>query len=153
MSGAKMSSSKSTNNQIQLSSATQQEADYIDNKIVEFNNQRVPYTQDPPFINMNYVLKDTTERIVGGVTASLYGWKILYINVLWIDEFFRHQGYGSRLLNQLEAEAKKMGCTLAHLDTFDFQAKDFYLQHGYEVFGILDDCPPGHKKYFMKKRL
>ena len=48
---------------------------------------------------------------------------------------------------------KKLGATLAHLDTFDFQAKDFYLKHGYEVFGILDDCPKGHKRYYMKKVL
>jgi hypothetical protein len=38
-----------------------------------------------------------------------------------------------------------------HLDTFDFQAKDFYVKHGYEVFGVLEDCPEGHVRYFMKK--
>ncbi|WP_202127900.1 hypothetical protein [Clostridium sp. C2-6-12] len=40
---------------------------------------------------------------------------------------------------------------LLHLDTFDFQAKDFYLKHGYEVFGVLDDCPMEHKRYYMKR--
>ncbi len=40
---------------------------------------------------------------------------------------------------------------LIHLDTFDFQAKDFYLKHGYDIFGILDECPQKHKRYFMKK--
>ena len=38
------------------------------------------------------------------------------------------------LLNKVESEAKAIGATLAHLDTFDFQAKDFYIKHGYEVF-------------------
>jgi hypothetical protein len=42
---------------------------------------------------------------------------------------------------------------LSHLDTFDWQTKEFYLKHGYEVFGVLDDCPPGHKRYYMKKVL
>ena len=46
-----------------------------------------------------------------------------------------------------------MKIRLIHLDTFDFQAKDFYLKHGYEVFGVLDDCPKGHKRYYMKKVL
>ncbi|PPE03578.1 hypothetical protein HCUR_00960 [Holospora curviuscula] len=26
--------------------------------------------------------------------------------------------------------------------TFDFQVKDFYLKQGYEIFGVLEDCPP-----------
>lgn len=29
--------------------------------------------------------------------------------------------------------------------------KDFYIKHGYEVFGVLDDCPKGHKRYFFNK--
>jgi hypothetical protein len=39
------------------------------------------------------------------------------------------------------------------LDTFDFQVKAFYEKLGYELFGILDDCPPGHRRYFLKKAL
>lgn len=47
----------------------------------------------------------------------------------------------------------KNGCYLVHLDTFDFQAKDFYLKHGYEIFGVLADCPKEHNRYFMKKNI
>jgi ADP-ribose pyrophosphatase YjhB (NUDIX family) len=39
------------------------------------------------------------------------------------------------------------------LDTFDFQAKDFYLKHGYDIFGVLGNCPPGHERYYMRKNL
>jgi hypothetical protein len=39
------------------------------------------------------------------------------------------------------------------LDTFDFQARGFYERNGYELFGTLDDCPPGHKRYYLKKAL
>ncbi len=42
---------------------------------------------------------------------------------------------------------------LVHTDIYEFQAKDFHLKHGYEIFGVLDDCPPGHKRYYMKKVL
>lgn len=27
------------------------------------------------------------------------------------------------------------------------------LKHGYEVFGVLDECPEGHERYFLKKTL
>lgn len=48
---------------------------------------------------------------------------------------------------------KEKGGKLVHLDTFDFQAKDFYLKNGYEVFGVLEDCPKGHKRYYLKKNI
>lgn len=46
-----------------------------------------------------------------------------------------------------------MGAKLAHTDTFDFLTIDFYLKHGYEIFGTLDNCPEGHKRYYLKKIL
>jgi hypothetical protein len=65
----------------------------------------------------------------------------------------KYKNLSSFLLNKVETEAKAMGARLAHLDTFDFQAKDFYLKHGYKIFGVLDDCPPGHKRFYLKKVL
>ena len=32
-------------------------------------------------------------------------------------------------------------------------AKPFYERAGYSVFGILEDYPPGHTRYFMRKDL
>jgi GNAT superfamily N-acetyltransferase len=72
---------------------------------------------------------------------------------LWVKEKYRKEGYGSVLLNEVEKIAKEKGCNLVHLDTFDFQAKDFYLKQGYEIFGVLDDCPIEHKRYYMKKNI
>jgi len=46
-----------------------------------------------------------------------------------------------------------MGATLAHLDTFDFQAKDFYIKNSYKIFGVLENCPAGHKRYYFSKSL
>jgi GNAT superfamily N-acetyltransferase len=66
---------------------------------------------------------------------------------------YRSQHLGSVLLNHVETLAKNNGCYMSHLDTFDFQGKDFYLKHGYQVFGILENCPPGHKRYYMAKTL
>lgn len=61
--------------------------------------------------------------------------------------------FGSLLLARVEENAKECGAHLVHLDTFDVQAKDFHLKNGYEVFGVLDDCPKGHKSYYVKKVL
>lgn len=47
--------------------------------------------------------------------------------------------------------ASDRGCTRAHVDTFSYQAKPFYERHGYEVFAVLDDDPPGHERIFLRK--
>ena len=57
------------------------------------------------------------------------------------------------MLQKVEEQAKSFGSKLVHLDTFDFQARDFYLKHGYEIFGTLENCPEGHNRYYMKKIL
>jgi hypothetical protein len=57
------------------------------------------------------------------------------------------------LLAKVEKVAKECCVHLPHLDTFDFEAKDFYIKHGYDVFGVLEDWPLGHKRYYMKKVL
>ena len=124
----------------------------IDQKLFEFNKLCVPATQKPEVINLNFTIKNGDE-VIAGICADVYIWKILYISVFFVEENYRHQGLGTILLNKVEEKAKQLGATLSHLDTFDFQAKDFYLKHEYEVFGVLDDCPKGHKRYYMKKVL
>ncbi|MBN2556419.1 MAG: GNAT family N-acetyltransferase [Anaerolineales bacterium] len=101
-----------------------------------------------------YLLKhqDEDEAIVGGVIgASYWGW--LYIDLMWVREDLRGQGYGRRLLTLAEEAALECGATHAYLDTFSFQAPDFYHKLGYEVFGELKDFPPGHNRFFMTKAL
>lgn len=127
--------------------------EFIDNQIVEYNNHQVPFLQQEPFIGLNFCIKNETGIVVAGVSSVMYGWRILHIDLLLVVTDYRSKGFGSQLLNHVEKEAKQLGSTLVHLDTFDFQAKDFYLKYGYEIFGILEDCPPGHKRYYMKKIL
>jgi len=57
------------------------------------------------------------------------------------------------MLEHVENEAIALRGTVSHCDTFDFQANDFYLKHGYSIFGVLEDCPPGHKRYYISKKL
>ena len=135
-----------------LVTATEAEVNFVDDKLGEFNNSQVPFTQKQNPIVQNYVIKDNG-TIIAGIKADIYHWGILYISLLFVDERYRGLGLGTALLNKVESEAKALGATLVHLDTFDFQAKDFYLKHGYEIFGTLEDCPKGHNRYYLKKHL
>ncbi|WP_032121151.1 GNAT family N-acetyltransferase [Clostridium amazonitimonense] len=140
-------------NNFVIEESTREGCQVVDNGIVEYNYSKVPFTQEPRFLPINRVIKSLEGDIIAGINSVLYCWNCLYIDVLWVKEDCRKDGYGSILLNEVEKIAKEKGCKLVHLDTFDFQAKDFYLKHGYEVFGVLDDCPSEHKRYYMKKNI
>lgn len=129
------------------------EREFIESKLIAFNNSRVPFLQEDPFLPISYIIKEN-EQIIAGINAMLYCWNCLYVDILWIDEKYRNHTYGTMLLDKVENEAKAAGSHLVHLDTFDFQAKDFYLKHGYTIFGTLEDCPlPGRKRYYLQKKL
>jgi len=85
------------------------------------------------------------------IGSTYWGW--FYINLMWVKDEFRGQGYGHRLLMLAEEEARKRGAKNAYLDTFSFQAPDFYKKLGYQDFGELGDFPAGHTRYFLKKEL
>ena len=99
-----------------------------------------------------FVLYAPDQEIVGGVIGATY-WDWLYIDLMWIKEELRGRGYGHRLLTLAEDKARQRGAKKAYLDTFSFQAPEFYEQHGYAVFGALEDFPPGHQRYFFTKQL
>jgi GNAT superfamily N-acetyltransferase len=99
-----------------------------------------------------FVLRAPDQAVVGGVIGEIH-WDWLFIHLLWVKEDLRGRGYGHRLLVLLEDEARNRGARNAHVDTFSFQAPDFYRQHGYQVFGALQDFPLGHQRYYLVKQL
>lgn len=129
------------------------DAEYICDKLVEYNLSQVPKTQEIEFKYINKKLVDENNNIVAGCLAKIYCWNVIYIDILWVDEKYRKCGLGKRLLTEIEKIALEENCSLIHLDTFDFQAKDFYIKQGYEIFGVLEDCPENHCRYYLKKKL
>ena len=119
---------------------------------MRFNARQVPFTTEPTPVFKRYVIKDKS-LVIAGINAFVYHWGMLFIDELFVSETYRNKNLASYLMRKVENEAKLIGATLAHTDTFDFQAKDFYLKQCYEIFGVLEDCPPGHKRYYMKKVL
>ena len=131
---------------------TKQDQDYLIDRLVEYNLSQVKSDQEENFIDLSMkVVED--DKIIAGIIAKMYCWNIVYVDTLWVDPDYRGRRIGEKLLARLEDEAKLKGAKLIHLDTFDFQAKDFYQKQGYEVFGKLKDCPENHCRYYMKKTL
>jgi GNAT superfamily N-acetyltransferase len=117
--------------------------------ISNFNTQQAG---DGKSQSLCFVLRGLDEEIVGGVIGATY-WDWLHIDLMWVKDELRGRGYGHRLLTLAENEARQRGAKNAYLDTFSFQAPDFYKRHGYQVFGELADFPPGYQRYFLTKQL
>lgn len=99
-----------------------------------------------------FIRDELTDTVLGGLHARiLYQW--LFIELLIVPEQCRGQRMGSQLMEMAEDIARERNCIGVWLDTFDFQAPEFYLKHGYQLFGQLDDYPAGHQRLFYQKRL
>ncbi len=125
------------------------DSDFVRQKLSDYN---VTFAGSDNHEPLNVIARDPGGAICAGLLGGTY-WGWLYVSILWVREDLRSQGIGSRLLTDAEVEAVRRGCRHSHLDTFDFQAPDFYRRRGYVVFGVQDDLPPGHQRIYLRKDL
>jgi len=110
---------------------------------------QVPWEE---YADLTIVARGKDGAVVGAALGET-GRGYLHVSVVWVDEGLRGRSIGSRLVEAMEAEASRRGCRNAYLDTFSYQARPFYEKLGYSVFGTLDDYPPGHRRFYMRKHL
>ncbi|RON08696.1 GNAT family N-acetyltransferase [Pseudomonas brassicacearum] len=98
------------------------------------------------------VRDEQNDEILGGLYAKLfYQW--MFIDLLSVPEQARGQGTGSRLMQMAEELAREKNCIGIYLDTFEFQAPEFYKKLGFTEVGQIADYPLGSKRFFFQKRL
>jgi GNAT superfamily N-acetyltransferase len=131
--------------------STEAESQDISNRLYASKLKQLNLPAETEIVFLNFIVKNNDD-VIGGINAYVFS-GVLFIDILFVEESYREKKIGTYLLQKVENEAKAQGATLSHLDTFDFQAKDFYLKTGYEIFGALENCPQGHKRYYMKKVL
>ena len=112
----------------------------------------VAITGNEEYYTVSVFLRDREDEALGGLLGEIWG-QWLFISHVWLAAPWRRGGYGSKLLAAAERYALERGCLNAWLTTSSFQARPFYEKFGYELFATLDECPPGHKLYFLKKHL
>jgi ribosomal protein S18 acetylase RimI-like enzyme len=94
--------------------------------------------------------RGNSNDLLGGLKGrTFYGW--LFIEWLWVSPAARGQGIGVELLRKAEDAAQKRQCIGAYVDTYSFQAPNFYRHNGYEEFARIADHPPGHACIWLKK--
>lgn len=118
----------------------------------DYNRSQLGFDAGDVYQMLNLIVRANDETVTGGLLGETY-WDWLHISILWLHEDLRGQDLGSDLMRMAEAEAVKRGCHSAFVDTMSFQALPFYEKLGYTVWGQLEDFPPGHTRYFLKKQL
>ena len=139
-------------NQFSIEVATEQEVQDIalHRRIREFNYRVVGRYGEVQPVWLN--AKDAAGNFVGGFRGDIFlDW--LLINILFVEEPYRGQGIGSRLLDEGEAHARRKGARHARLGTFDWQAPAFYPKHGYRELFRIPDYYAGHTLHEMAKDL
>lgn len=116
--------------------------------IINFNDSALDY----PSSSFSIFLKDDEKNIHGGVIAWLDSDSI-YIEILWVDEKLRGQKYGTKLLFTAKDEGRKTGCRFCTLDTFGFQAENFYVKNGYRQIGEIKNYIREYSRIFLRKSL
>lgn len=122
------------------------------NGLLKYNMKKTKGQLNVPNMELVSIARNEEGLIVGGVLGSTY-LSSLEIEVLWVQESYRGQNIASRLLKEIEEQAKNAGCHIAHLTTYSFQAPLFYVKQGYAICGEIDDFPDDIRLYTLKKKL
>jgi len=127
----------------------QEDIEYVSQQFRAYNDQQSGVF---PSKELHFFAYDPDGQIIAGLAGSIF-WGWLHVDTLWVAESYRNHGLGAALMDQAEAEAIAMDVHQAFLESTDFQAVGFYEKRGYQIFAQLENQPPGHICYYMKKIL
>lgn len=132
---------------------TEEHSDILEtvrNQLYRYNQTNVSRATFEP---LNFIVTSEAGELIAGLLSHRFG-EAVSLEILWVQEEYRGQGIGQKLLGELERAAKRSGAKRIHLDTHDFQAPAFYLKNGFVTFGVLEHVPnQGNKRFYMKKEL
>ena len=136
-------------NSSKITQSTNEDSNYVRNKLIEFNSQHVPNGR---YEEVNFCLKNDNDEIIAGLN-SVICWNWMEIDILWVHNDYRKQGYGKKLLEEAERISREKNCSFIKLNSFSFQAPDFYRNYGYKVIAVIDNAPNEYKHYYFVKEL
>ncbi|MBT3260952.1 GNAT family N-acetyltransferase [bacterium] len=82
--------------------------------------------------SFSFLIRDNNEKLIGGIVARAI-YKEIHVEDLWVDEKYRGQGYGKQLLDKVWEKFSNQGYDNLNLDTYRFQAPDFYQKYGFKL--------------------
>lgn|SRR5690606_1526119 len=130
----------------------QESYDRVVELLVEYNLSKTQQFKNEINKPIEIIVRNNNGEIIGG----LYGrsiWGTLEIKTFVVKTENRNEGIGRKLIIEAEKEAKNRNCRFISLDTFSFQAPEFYEKLGFKKIGTETDFPKGFEKYYYRKEI
>ena len=141
-----------TNNsgtRFRVSFGSEDDTDVIQDGLNRYNEAYEPEYESIGFYKK---LADKDGKLLAGVIADVHKGDYGFVNALFMEEAFRHQGLGSVLLREVETFAKENGTSMILTYAGDWNV-DFFKKNGYLLRGELKDVPKGHDCYELYKKI
>lgn len=105
-------------------------------------------------VTKEYLLTKEEGGNLLAVLQAIQSIETVHIKNLVVAKAAQGKGLGSQLLLELEEAARQNGVTSVTLSTKSYQAKEFYLKNGYQIYASLENVPmQGVTKYQFIKYL
>lgn len=121
----------------------------IENRLEQYDKNHITY-EIPGNIKIGVVDGD---KLIAGADADMTAFKILYVSTVFVDEDYRNNKVGTKLMTEIEKRAELLGANMIRLDTFNWQGRDFYRSLGYEEVGFYENKDDGFSEHFFLKRI
>ena len=121
----------------------------LEKKLIAYNTSQIKNYKHNPVAFSYY----DNKKLIAGLFAYQFLGKF-FIDLLWVDDSYRHQGLGTKLLKAAEKYATKNKALYTRVNSGSFQAPEFYLKNNYEQFAklplITTDKKTHYDYYFVK---
>ena len=109
---------------------------------------------EPEYENIGFYQKlaDKEGKLLAGVIADVHKGDYGFVDALFTEDAFRHQGLGTVLLREVEKFAMENGTSMILSYAGDWNI-GFFTKNGYLLRGELRDVPKGHNCYELFKEL
>jgi len=118
-------------------SPSKADIDFLYNELREFNTKYFKILNESEFC---IFAKGENGEYIAGVYGKII-FSVININYLWVSESYRSQGLGKALIQRVELESKIYGVEKIFVETYTFQAVNFYLKLGFKEVGRYTDYP------------
>jgi len=123
-------------------------ANWIIDRLIAFNESKAGPRNPQRYAVLAF---NSDGKRIGGLLSERI-WKMFSVSHLQVEAAVQGRGIGRDLMARAEALAAQVGSTTVFLDTFEFQAPEFYLKCGYRQIGQLD-IPAGFRRFWFAKDL
>jgi len=121
-------------------------SNFFDKHFMEYSLNKININSNyHQFIHASY----NNEELIGAIRCSIM-YKVMNIELLIIDPKYRKLGIGKSLYNMVVDYAKELNCTMITVETFNFQAVEYWKNKGFKIDFVRNGYNGNSLYYFSK---